>query len=100
MEKNYEKDVNEMDGVEQLKRDRDTYTKEEDVGNNYSQYDYEPSDVEFVFKTESKSNDTQRLFNDIKGLQKHHSIVKIGTSKPRYIKDKAFWELYKEMHLE
>ena len=62
--------------------------------------DLKPSDVEFVFKTESKSNDTQRLFNDIKGLQKHHSIVKIGTSKPRYIKDKAFWELYKEMHLE
>ena len=50
MEKNYEKDVNEMDGVEQLKRARDTYTKEEDVGNNYSQYDYQPSNVEFVMK--------------------------------------------------
>ena len=61
--------------------------------------DLKPSDVEFVFKTESKSTDTQRLFNDIKGLQKHHSIVKIGTSKPRYIKDKAFWELYKDLHL-
>ena len=62
--------------------------------------DLKPSDVEFVFKTESKSNDTQRLFNDIKGLQKHHSIVKIGTSKPRYIKDKAFWELYKDLHID
>ena len=58
------------------------------------------ADVEFVFKTESKSNDTQRLFNDIKGLQKHHSIVKIGTSKPRYIKDKAFWELYKDLRID
>ena len=62
--------------------------------------DLKPSDVEFVFKTESKSNDTQRLFNDIKGLQKHHSIVKIGTSKPRYIKDKAFWELYKDLRID
>lgn len=62
--------------------------------------DLKTSDVEFVFKTESKSSETQNLFNDIKGLQKHHSIVKIGTSKPRYIEDKAFWELYKELKLD
>ena len=62
--------------------------------------DLKISDVEFVFKTESKSSETQNLFNDIKGLQKHHSIVKIGTSKPRYIEDKAFWELYKELKLD
>ncbi len=60
--------------------------------------DLKPSDVEFVFKTESRSAETQTLFNDIKGLQKHHSIVKIGTCKPRYIEDKAFWELYKELN--
>ena len=62
--------------------------------------DLKISDVEFVFKTESKSSETQNLFNDIKGLQKHHSIVKIGTAKPRYIKDRAFWELYKELKLD
>ncbi len=62
--------------------------------------DLKQSDVEFVFKTEAKSNETQRLFNDIKGLQKHHSIVKIGTSKSRYIKDRAFWELYKSLNLD
>ena len=62
--------------------------------------DLKQSDVEYVFKAEAKSNETQRLFNDIKGLQKHHSIVKIGTAKPKYIKDKAFWELYKELHLD
>ena len=62
--------------------------------------DLKTSDVEFVFKTESKGVETQNLFNDIKGLQKHHSIVKIGTSKPRYIEDKAFWELYKELKLD
>lgn len=62
--------------------------------------DLKQSDVEFVFKTEAKSSETQRLFNDIKGLQKHHSIVKIGTSKPCYIKDKAFWELYQDIIIE
>ncbi len=61
--------------------------------------DLKQSDVEFVFKTEAKSNETQRLFSDIKGLQKHHSIVKIGTSKPHYIKDKAFWEMCKDLRL-
>ena len=62
--------------------------------------DLKPADVEFVFKTESKSSETQNLFSDIKSLQKHHSIVKIGTDNPRYIKDKAFWELYKELKLD
>ena len=62
--------------------------------------DLKTSDVEFVFKTESKSAETQMLFNDIKALEKHHSIVKLGTAKPRYIKDKAFWELYKELNLD
>lgn len=59
--------------------------------------DLKPSDVEFVFKTESKSPETQKLFHDIKGLQKHHSIIKIGNSLPRYVKDKAFWELFQEL---
>lgn len=62
--------------------------------------DLKPSDVEFVFKTESKSSETQNLFNDIKALQKHHSIVKVGTDRPRYIEDKAFWELYKELKID
>ena len=36
-------------------------------------------------------------FNDIKKLQKHYSIVKIGSEKPKYIRDRAFWELYNEL---
>lgn len=36
------------------------------------------------------------LFDDLG----NDSIVKIGTSKPRYIEDKAFWELYKELKLD
>ena len=55
------------------------------------------ADVEFVFKTDPKSQDGQKLYNDIKGLKKHHSIIKIGNEKPEYIEDKAFWELYEEI---
>lgn len=61
--------------------------------------DLKPADVEFVFKTEPKSSETQVLFNDIKGLQKHHSIVKIGNNSPKYIEDRAFWELYRDLNL-
>ena len=62
--------------------------------------DLKPSDVEFVFKVESKSQESQTLFNDIKSLKKHHSIIKIGNEKPIYIADKAFWELYKELKID
>ena len=55
--------------------------------------DLKNSDIDFVFNTEAKSQENQRLFNAIKGLAKHHSIVKIGNNKPVYVKDKAFWEL-------
>ncbi|WFR58131.1 DUF87 domain-containing protein [Anaerocolumna sp. AGMB13025] len=60
--------------------------------------DLKNSDVDFVFKTETKSQENQVLYNSIKGLTKHHSIVKIGNNKPVYVQDKAFWELYKELH--
>lgn len=59
--------------------------------------DLKTSDVDFVFKTESKSIESQRLFSDIKQLEKHHSIVKISSEKPKYIRDCAFWELYNEL---
>lgn len=60
--------------------------------------DLKNSDVDFVFKTESKSQENQILFSAIKSLTKHHSIVKIGNNKPVYVQDKAFWELYQELH--
>lgn len=60
--------------------------------------DLKNSDVDFVFKTEAKSQENQVLFSAIKGLAKHHSIVKIGNNKPVYVQDKAFWELYQELH--
>ena len=70
------------------------------VVHNFS--DLKSSDVEFVFvfETEAKSAESQNLYNDIKALSKHNSIVKIGNDKPHYIVDKAFWELYKEIQEE
>lgn len=62
--------------------------------------DLKSSDVDFVFKVEAKGAESQRLFNDIKGLQKHHSIIKIGNSTPKYVEDKAFWELFQELNLD
>ena len=59
--------------------------------------DLKNSDVDFVFKTEAKSNESITLYNRIKGLKIHHSIIKIGTNKPVYLRDKAFWELYGEL---
>ena len=59
--------------------------------------DLKASDVEFVFKTESKSQESICLFNDIKKLNKHNSIVKIGNNRPQYIIDRAFWELWKDI---
>lgn len=58
--------------------------------------DLKASDVDFVFNTEAKSAKEQKLYNDIKHLQKHNSIVKIGTGTPVYIEDLPFWQLIKE----
>lgn len=60
--------------------------------------DLKNSDIEFVFKTEAKGLECQKLYNAVKSLEKHHSIIKIGNNKPIYVKDKAFWELYKELN--
>lgn len=55
--------------------------------------DLKTSDIDFVFNTEAKSFEEQKLFQDIKKLTKHHSIVKIGTERPKYIEDLPFWQL-------
>lgn len=57
--------------------------------------DLKQADVDFVFNAQPKSKEEQKLFNDIKRLQKHNSIVKIGTEKPVYIEDLPFWKLVK-----
>ena len=60
--------------------------------------DLKNTDIDFVFKTQAKSSESKRLYEAIKELQKHHSIVKIGNEKPLYMEDKAFWKLYEEMN--
>ncbi len=62
--------------------------------------DLKNSDVDFVFNTEPRSSDSNALFNQIKSLSIHHSIIKIGTGRPIYLHDKAFWELYEEIKSE
>ena len=62
--------------------------------------DLKSSDVEFVFKVEPKSTESQTLFNDIKSLKKHHSIIKISNFQPKYVEDRAFWELYRDLKLD
>lgn len=59
--------------------------------------DLKSGDVDFVFHTEPKSSESNMLFNRIKGLEKHHSIIAIGTGSPIYLHDKAFWQLYNEL---
>lgn len=60
--------------------------------------DLKNTDIRFVFNTEANSAEETKLFGDVKKLQKHYSIIKMGNyPKPIYIKDKAFWELFSEL---
>ncbi|MDU5774682.1 MAG: DNA phosphorothioation-dependent restriction protein DptH [Clostridium perfringens] len=50
-------------------------------------------DVKKLFNAQSKQEE-DKLVTTIKGLAKHHSLVKIGNSeRPSFMKDLAFWEL-------
>lgn len=52
-------------------------------------------EIKYIFNTQNKTDD-EILFNKIKSLNKHYSLVKMGDSdKAIYMKDKAFWELLK-----
>lgn len=73
---------------------------------NYSKYiltwivhnvaDLKKNDVEFVFKTKANSEETNAIYQNIKGLDRFNSAVKIGNESVRYIKEKPFFELVKE----
>lgn len=53
-------------------------------------------DIKNIFNTKTKQED-EKIFNDIKNLNKHHSMVKMGQiDRPIYMEDKAFWQLIKE----
>ncbi|MDW8802462.1 DNA phosphorothioation-dependent restriction protein DptH [Clostridium sp. A1-XYC3] len=58
--------------------------------------DLSNKDVKYIFNTQSKQED-DALFNKIKSLNKHYSLVKVGDSdRAVFMKDRAFWELIKE----
>ena len=58
--------------------------------------DLKKNDVEFVFKTKANSEETNAIYQNIKGLDRFNSAVKIGNESVRYIKEKPFFELVKE----
>lgn len=51
-------------------------------------------EIRMVFSTQSKAEE-ENVMNRIKSLQKHFSIVKIGSEQPVWMRDRAFWELNK-----
>lgn len=57
--------------------------------------DLNNKDVKYIFNTQNKQED-EALFNKIKGLNKHYSLVKSGNNdRAIFMKDLAFWELIK-----
>lgn len=55
--------------------------------------DLNNKDVRYIFNTQSKAEEDS-IYNKIKSLAKHESLVKIANeNRPKYIRDKAFWEL-------
>lgn len=58
--------------------------------------DLTPKEIKTLFNTSSKGQE-DTLYTEIKRLDKHYSIVKLGSSEsPYYCKDRAFWELIKD----
>ncbi|MNN91213.1 hypothetical protein D3C81_2092910 [compost metagenome] len=51
-------------------------------------------EIRMVFSAQSKAEE-ENIMNRIKSLQKHYSIVKIGSEQPVWMRDRAFWELNK-----
>ncbi|WP_220127026.1 ATP-binding protein, partial [Methanococcus maripaludis] len=51
-----------------------------------------PKEIKTIFNTTTKSEEDE-LFNKIKSMQKHYSLIKSGTDNPVYIRDLPFYEL-------
>ena len=77
---------------------------------NYSKYiltwivhnvaDMKKRDVEYIFRLKHNSPEVQAQYDNIKALEKHHSIVKLGNDDPRTIRDTTFWELSAALQAE
>ncbi|GJM75253.1 hypothetical protein HMSSN036_74690 [Paenibacillus macerans] len=51
-------------------------------------------EIRMIFSAQSKAEE-ENIMNRIKSLQKHYSIVKIGSDQLVWMRDRAFWELNK-----
>lgn len=54
------------------------------------------SDVEYVFQLPISDPGAEQLYQRIKQLEKHHSIVRIGTDVPTYMEDLPFFRIAQE----
>ncbi len=54
------------------------------------------SDVEYVFQLPMSDPSAEQLFQSIKQLEKHHSVVRIGTDAPMYMEDLPFFRIAQE----
>lgn len=55
--------------------------------------DLKKTDVEYIFKVKLNAAETSQIYERIKRCDRFQSVVKIGNDQPRYIRDKAFFEL-------
>lgn len=51
------------------------------------------SDVEYVFQLPASDPGTERLYQQIKQLEKHHSVIRIGNGAPRHTRDLPFYRI-------
>ncbi|MCD1262004.1 DNA phosphorothioation-dependent restriction protein DptH [Paenibacillus athensensis] len=58
--------------------------------------DINNKDVRYIFNTQSKTEE-EHILNQIRKLEKHYSIVKMSGKAPVLIRDKAFFELAREI---
>lgn len=55
--------------------------------------DLKRSDIEFVFKSSADPEVSEQLYQDIKAIGKHQSIVKAGNAAPTAVQDMPFWQI-------
>ncbi|MBR0398492.1 MAG: DUF87 domain-containing protein [Eubacterium sp.] len=62
--------------------------------------DLKPSDVDFVFRTQQNSAREKELYNEIRQLKEHHSIIKISTEDPIAVENMPFYKLIQTGELQ
>ena len=55
--------------------------------------DLKRSDVDFVFKTSSDPATAEMLYQGIKSIGKHQSVIKAGNAAPVTVQDTPFWQI-------